>query len=140
MEDEKSISVIFQNELSEISRLGGVVEEFGNNNNLSSALVNSVNLALDEIITNTISYGFKDNDIHFIQLNLKVEGDLLIANIEDDGNPFNPLEKPEVDTSLPLEEKAVGGLGIHLVRKLMDDINYQRVNNKNILTIKKKIV
>ncbi len=139
MTEEKSVSVVFQNKLSEISRLGEVVEQFGSENNLSPAITNSVNLALDEIITNTISYGYKDEAEHQIRLNLKIEGNLLVAEIEDDGLPFNPLEKPDVDTNLPLEDKSVGGLGIHLVRKLMDEINYQFVNNKNILTIKKKI-
>jgi len=140
MGEEKSISVIFQNNLSEISRLGEVVDEFGKRNSLSASITNSINLALDELVTNTISYGYDDEKEHQIQLNLKAEGAMFIASIEDDGHPFNPLEKPDVDTNLPLEEKTIGGLGIHLVRKLMDEVSYQYVNNKNVLTIKKKIV
>ncbi len=140
MQEVKSINAAFKNDLAEVSRLGEVVDDFGLKNNLPSSITNAVNLALDELITNTISYGYSDSSEHQILLDLKVEDNLLIAIIEDDGRSFNPLEKPEVDTNIPLEEKQIGGLGIHLVRKLMDDINYKRVNDRNILTIKKKIV
>jgi serine/threonine-protein kinase RsbW len=62
----------------------------------------------------------------------------LKAEVEDDGQPFNPLEAPEVDTTKPLEERTIGGLGIHLVRKLMDGLDYQRQGDRNLLTMKKK--
>lgn len=139
MEEQKSVVVLFKNNIPEISRLGDVLEEFGGNNNLPPSLTNSVNLALDELITNTISYGYADKAEHEIKLYLKVDDNMFIASLEDDGKPFNPLERPEVDTSLSLEEKSIGGLGIHLVKKLMDEVDYKYINNKNVLTIKKKI-
>jgi serine/threonine-protein kinase RsbW len=59
--------------------------------------------------------------------------------VEDDGQPFNPLEAPEVDTTKPLEERTIGGLGIHIVRKLMDGLEYQRHEGKNLLVLKKHL-
>jgi anti-sigma regulatory factor (Ser/Thr protein kinase) len=61
------------------------------------------------------------------------------AEVEDDGRPFNPLEAAEVDTAKPLEERTIGGLGIHLVRKLMDGLEYQRQEEKNLLIIRKQL-
>jgi anti-sigma regulatory factor (Ser/Thr protein kinase) len=63
----------------------------------------------------------------------------MVFTIVDSGMPFDPTLKEEVDTTLSAEERPIGGLGIHLVRKLMDDISYQYVDNKNVLTLKKKL-
>ena len=61
------------------------------------------------------------------------------AEVEDDGQPFNPLEAPEADTTKPLEERTIGGLGIHLARKLIDGLEYQRQEGKNLLLLKKAL-
>ena len=65
-------------------------------------------------------------------MRLSVESGEIRVNVEDDGKPFNPLDAPEADTAKPLEERTVGGLGVHLVRKLMDGLEYQRRDGKNL--------
>ena len=124
--------------LSALEKLSEALTNFGRRNGLASKVVHDLNLALEEIFTNIISYGYSDNREHEIKVRLSVQPGEIRVTVEDDGRPFNPLEVPEPDTTKPLEERIVGGLGIYLVRKLMDGLEYKRQGNKNLLTIKKK--
>ena len=94
---------------------------------------------MGEILTNIISYGYTDSGEHEITVRLSIEPGEMRVDVEDDGKPFNPLEAPEVDTTKPLEERALGGLGVHLVRKLTDGLEYQRHEGKNLLIMKKHL-
>jgi anti-sigma regulatory factor (Ser/Thr protein kinase) len=132
-------SILFKNKLSEIGRLGQVVEEFAELHRLPPNLVFEINVALEEILTNVISYGYEDSGEHDILMRLSYQDGEVTAGVEDDGRPFNPLEAAEPDTSKPLEERPVGGLGIHLVRKFMDGVEYKRRQGKNILIMKKRV-
>ena len=124
--------------LSALEKLSEALTNFGRRNGLASKVVHDLNLALEEIFTNIISYGYSDNREHEIKVRLSAQPGEIRVTVEDDGRPFNPLEVPEPDTTKPLEERIVGGLGIYLVRKLMDGLEYKRQGNKNLLTIKKK--
>jgi anti-sigma regulatory factor (Ser/Thr protein kinase) len=97
------------------------------------------NLALDELFTNIISYGFDDKNEHTIRITISLQNDELVFNIEDDGMPFNPTEAETPDLECTIEECRIGGLGIHLAKNLMDEVCYQRCKDKNILTLKKNI-
>ena len=132
-------SVLFKNNLVEIERLGQVVAEFVESHQLPAGLTFAVNVALEEILTNIISYGYTDNKEHDILIRLSCTEGEVIAEVEDNGRPFNPLEVAEPDTSKPLEDRSVGGLGIHLARKLMDELAYRRQEGKNLLVLKKRI-
>jgi anti-sigma regulatory factor (Ser/Thr protein kinase) len=88
---------------------------------------------------NLISYGYPDARPHRVSVQLTLEDGFLVVEIEDDGKPFNPLEAPEADTSLPLDQKPIGGLGIHLIRHFMDDLQYRRAADKNILRLRKRL-
>lgn len=79
-----------------------------------------------------------DNGEHRIVVRLSLKQGVLTAAIEDDGRPFNPLEAPVSGTDAPLEKGPTGGFGIHLVRKVMDEIEYRRQDNRNILVMRKK--
>jgi serine/threonine-protein kinase RsbW len=114
------------------------LSEFGQRHGLPSKVIDHLNLALEEILTNIISYGYTDNREHEIRVSLSAQPGEVRAEVQDDGQPFNPLEVPQPDTTQPLEERAIGGLGIHLVRKLMDGLEYKRQGERNFLTIKKK--
>lgn len=129
-----------KNEISEIERMSQAVEEFGQDHNLPSQVLFDMNLALEEIVTNVISYGFVDDGEHHIVIRLSLHQGVLTAAVEDDGRPFNPLEAPISGTDAPLEKGPMGGFGIHLVRKAMDEIEYRRENNRNILVMSKKAV
>jgi serine/threonine-protein kinase RsbW len=128
-----------KNDLSELERLCLNCEEIGRSINISDKSIFEMNLALDELFTNIISYGFHDHQEHTIKISITIEGDQLQMRIEDDGVPFNPLECKTPDFQCDIEECKIGGLGIHLIRKVMDDIQYQRLENKNILVLRKKM-
>ncbi len=124
--------------LAELDILCSHLETFGQKIGLSKKFIFEINLALDELFTNIISYGFDDDGEHIIQVTITPENEGICMRIEDDGIPFNPIEFETPDISCSVEECKVGGLGIHIMKKLMDDICYQRCDEKNILTLKKK--
>ncbi len=128
-----------KNDLAELERLHQIVAEFGGRYRFTSEMVFRLTLVLEEIITNIVSYGYQDKLKHQISLRLFFEGEGLTVEVEDDGRPFNPLEAPTPDMNKPLAERQVGGLGIHLVREMMDELEYERKGDKNVLVLKKRI-
>ena len=124
--------------LAELDNLCQNLEEFGQKIGLSKKFIFEINLALDELFTNIISYGFDDDSEHSIKVTITPENEELCMCIEDDGIPFNPIDFETPDVSCSVEECKIGGLGIHIMRKLMDDMCYQRCGEKNVLTLKKK--
>ena len=136
---KKFYSFELKNDLSELERLCRTCEEIGQDINISDRTIFEMNLALDELFTNIISYGFQDCQEHIIKVTITTEGDQLQMRIEDDGVPFNPLESKTPEFQCGIEECKIGGLGIHLIRKLMDDVHYKRVADKNILVLRRKM-
>ena len=136
---KKFYSFELKNDLSELERLCRTCEEIGQDINISDRTIFEMNLALDELFTNIISYGFNDHQEHTIKMSITVEGDQLQMRIEDDGVPFNPLASKTPEFQCGIEECKIGGLGIHLIRKLMDDVQYKRVADKNILVLRRKM-
>ncbi|MFW5490535.1 MAG: ATP-binding protein [Desulfovibrio sp.] len=126
-----------KNDIQELSRLCQELEVFAERCGLPPKVVFDLSLALDELVTNIISYGFPENGEHDILVELSMENDVVRLRIEDDGTPFNPLNMAEPDTSAPLEERQIGGLGIHFVKHLMSSVEYERSGTKNILRITK---
>ena len=96
-------------------------------------------LAMEELATNTINFGYTDNEEHLIGVELNIESKRLEVQYVDDGVYFNPLDVQEPDTSLPVEERPTGGLGILLLRKIADSMTYVRDHEKNLVTIHKSI-
>ena len=96
-------------------------------------------LAIEELVTNCIKYGYDDSAEHIIEIELKLAAGELVVTVTDDGHPFNPLEVPEPDTGLPIEDRSIGGLGIHLLRKMADRMDYARADGKNQLTLRKSL-
>ena len=136
---KKEYSFELKNSLSELDFLCENLEKYGQKIGLSKKLVFEINLALDELFTNIISYGFNDDQEHLIKVTIKPQTEVLCLRIEDDGIPFNPIEFETPDVACSVENCKIGGLGIHIMRKLMDDIIYQRSDDKNILTLKKNL-
>lgn len=133
------INIQLCNKLSEIEKVNEILEGLGETHKLPEKVIKDMCLASEEIITNIISYGYDDKETHFINVRIYFNEDSLITEIEDEAKPFNPVELPDADLSAPVEEKKIGGLGIYLIRKLMDRFEYSRVNEKNILLLGKKI-
>lgn len=98
-----------------------------------------IDLVLDELVSNVIRHGLKDDKEHIIEVNLCRDGHDLTLEVEDDGVPFNPLDNPVPDINKPIEERRIGGLGIHLVRQVMDSLAYERRKGKNFLFMKKRL-
>ena len=134
------LTISLKNEISEISSVVEKVEGFCEENLIHPKILNTINLALDEIITNIISYGYTDGKEHIIDLTLLADDKNLTVKIEDDALAFNPLEQAEPDINKPLEDKQIGGLGIHLIRKLLDELEYNRIDGKNVFFMKKKLI
>lgn len=99
-----------------------------------------INLVVEELFTNIVSYAFEDNNVHDICVNIRIEKKHLVVELEDEGVPFNPLEFTPPDLSAPLSERTEGGLGIYCCKKMIPQLSYERHNNKNRVTIKKRII
>jgi anti-sigma regulatory factor (Ser/Thr protein kinase) len=135
-----SVSAVLRRDKAEISRLAGLAESFGQAQRLSDDDVMAINLVLDEVITNVIDYGFEGVDGEpEIRLTLTLEGDELTIQVEDNGRAFDPLQAAPPDLEAPLEDRPVGGLGIHLVRSVMNTVEYDRRGGRNVLTMHKTI-
>lgn len=128
-----------KNQLPEIARLAELVERFGAQHGLAGSLLLNVNLCLDELITNTISYGYDDQEEHIIAVQVALDNGALKAVVEDDARAFNPLAVGLPDLEAPVDERAVGGLGVHFVRTLMDDVRYQRTASGNRIELTKRL-
>jgi anti-sigma regulatory factor (Ser/Thr protein kinase) len=133
------LSIEIKNDVAELVAVRRQVTEFGERHGLSPEVLFQMNLALEEILTNIIFYGYVDGQEHVITVTVSFTGQEVEAEVKDDGRPFNPLEAPEPDIYRPLEERPVGGLGIYLVRKFMDELQYRRQNDNNLLVLKKRV-
>jgi serine/threonine-protein kinase RsbW len=130
---------VLANALSELGRLGQAIEEFGRRAGLSSQTIFELQLAANEIVTNVVTYAYgDDHGKHEILVRLAAGGGEATLTIEDDGRPFDPSTASEPELDVPLEERRVGGLGIHLVRKLADAIEYRRAGDRNVLVVRKR--
>lgn len=135
----ETLVVEIKNSLLEVHRLARLVDDFGRRHQIEARFIYNMKLALDEVLTNIISYGYDDDREHGILTRLAVEQGHLTAEVEDDAKPFNPLNTPQANTKQSLDERQIGGLGIHLVRKLIDELEYRRHNDKNILVMRMKM-
>jgi serine/threonine-protein kinase RsbW len=136
---QEKISFELKNDFCELDLLCRNLEQFGKSLGLSKKCKLDLNLVLEELLTNIISHAYADEGAHFIQITISCENGVLVVCVKDDGIPFNPVTAEEPDIKSALEEREIGGLGIHLIKQFMDDIVYERVENRNILTLKKKI-
>lgn len=131
--------LIIKNEISELERLTQFIESLGDERGFDPALVMNLNLALEEAVSNIILYAFPEKMGELITIACVDSGGKLVFTISDSGVEFDPTRAEEADISLSAEERGIGGLGIYLIRQIMDDVSYQRIENKNVLTIKKNL-
>lgn len=135
---QHEIALSITNTVNEKDRLRQDLELFGQSHRLPAPLRDTIDLCLEEHLTNIITYGYLDSKAHAIHVRCCISDTQVEIEIKDDARPFNPNAYP-VDTSLPLHEKPMGGVGILLLRRLMDTVEYHRSGNKNIVTLKKRI-
>lgn len=121
--------------LSAVRGLAEMVEEFGDANRLSPSKVYMINLALEELITNTVSYGLEGVVDPEIGIGMRVRDGVLAVTVVDNGHPFDPTQDTNPDLSSPIEERPIGGLGLHLVKVFADRIVYEYAEGRNCLTL-----
>lgn len=134
------MEIVLRNQPHDRQKLLSSLETFARSHHLPDAVHHAADLALEEHLTNITRYAYDDVRSHDVVIRFEIERDHLVIQVVDDGKPFDPLERPEVDTSIPLDQKPVGGLGIHLIRQFMDQVQYRREGNKNVLTLRKRLV
>ena len=128
-----------ENRIGELAAIETFLEELGDEWDLNPSLVLSLNLVIEEAFTNIVNYGFDDGDIHIVEFGFSLDTGILTIEIRDDGHEWDPTLKAAPDITLSAEERPIGGLGIFLIRKIMDTVEYRRFQNKNVLILKKKV-
>lgn len=139
MTSRKVKHFVIENQISELSFLAEEIENLAGKWELSHALAMNINLVIEEAVTNIIFYAFTDGAKHEINITLSVNNNRLTIKVTDNGIPFDPLSHQKPDITLPAEERTVGGLGIFLISQIMDEINYTRKKDQNILILTKNI-
>ena len=132
-------SIVLANEISEISRLNGFIEEIGEEFGLTPDVVFNLNLVLEEAVVNVINYAYPKEDHQWIYLSAKLQDATIILVLTDTGKEFDPTMAPEADITLSADEREIGGLGIFLIRQIMNEVKYERIDGKNVLTLEKKL-
>ena len=123
------------NDIRQISLLAGFMDRIRKENNLDPALATRLNLALEEAVTNVVMYAYPKGTQEKINLEAVRDGNALRFTLTDRGRVFDPTAAPKANISASLKDRPIGGLGIHLVRTIMDSVTYRRVEGKNVLTM-----
>ena len=132
-------SLTLTNDIKRVPRLNTFIDEVCEANGFDMATIMQINLAIEEAVVNIMNYAYPKGTKGDITIEAKANDTQLSFIISDTGKPFDPTAKAEVDITLSAEDRAIGGLGIHLIRQIMDNINYERIDGHNILTLIKKL-
>ncbi|MBE6248461.1 MAG: ATP-binding protein [Prevotella sp.] len=127
------------NDIETIPQLNEFIDSVAEEMALDMSLTMSLNLAMEEAVVNVMDYAYPEGQQGNVEIEAMTDGEWLTFVISDSGVPFDPTTKEDADTTLSAEERPIGGLGIFLVRQLMDVIQYQRDGDKNVLTLRKKL-
>ncbi len=137
--EQQERHLILHNDIQQIPQLAEFVETIAEEKLLDQSLAMSLNLALEEAVTNVILYAYPKGADGLVDVEAILKPHSLEFIITDSGVPFDPTAVPEADVTLSADERPIGGLGIYLVNKLMDELHYQRIDDKNVLSMKKNI-
>lgn len=138
-DESGSETISITNENGQIAEAIARMEKFRERCGIDEHAFAGIDLAVDELLTNLVSYAFRDGASHRIEIELDFSGERLRIDIRDDGIPFNPLDIPPPRLDGELGEREVGGLGMHFVRNIADEISYRREANWNILRLVKNM-
>lgn len=131
--------LVIENDISEISKLAVFIDELGEEMNLTPELIFNLNLVLEEAVSNVILYAYGEEKHKEISLMANMSDGNLVFVLTDSGKEFDPTKVPDADITLSAEEREIGGLGIFLIRQIMDKVDYQRIEEKNVLTMRKQL-
>ena len=131
--------LFMHNNIRQVSRIQDWLEAISPELGIDEMLIPGINLALEEAVTNVINYAYPKGTYGSIELDASLEGNELKFILSDSGKEFDPTLRPEADINAGVEDRPIGGLGIHLVRQIMDSVSYERKEGMNILTMTKNI-
>lgn len=140
--DRPTLQLVLKNDSFELERLAEAFDDFADRHEVSDQARFQLQLCLEEMVLNVINYGFDDDAEHEIHVDFdfQIDSRTITVNILDDGRRFDPLtEVPEPDVDAKLEDRTVGGLGVHFVRTFMDGASYHHERGKNRLTLTKNV-
>lgn len=132
-----SFSLTIGTDPGQVARVSAAFAEFAAAHALPAAIRRSVSVALDELLNNTIAYGFAGRAGGAVSIDVELRADRLCVTLTDNGKAFNPWETSAPDTALPVGQRQIGGLGIHLARRMMDDVAYERRAERNVVSLAK---
>jgi sigma-B regulation protein RsbU (phosphoserine phosphatase) len=132
-------SLTLPNDVQTIPQLAEFVDTVSEAVGLDMGTTMQMNLAMEEAVVNVMNYAYPADVKGTVDIEAKAGDGWLQFIISDSGTAFDPTAKGEVDTTLSAEERGIGGLGIHLIRQIMDSIEYERKDDRNVLTLTKKV-
>ena len=132
-------SIILANDISEINKLSQFIDEIGEEFSLTPDIIFNLNLVLEEAVANVINYAYPKEEHQSIYLSAKLQDGSIVFVLTDTSKEFDPTMAPEADITLSAEERPIGGLGIFLIRQIMNQVKYERIEGKNVLTLEKKL-
>ena len=135
----KTRRLVLPNDIETIPQLNEFIDSVAEEVGLEMSLTMSLNLALEEAVVNVMEYAYPEGQKGNVEIEVTADQEWMTFVIADTGIAFDPTMKEDADTTLSAEERPIGGLGIFLVRQLMDVIDYKRQDNKNVLTLQKKL-
>ncbi|NBR62811.1 MAG: ATP-binding protein [Verrucomicrobia bacterium] len=133
----KEVRITVKNRIEDLLRVNSVFESFATQHEIGGRFRYHLQVSIEEILTNIIKYGFDEAGIHPIHVTFRRADELIELEFEDRGREFNPLEVEQPDLESPIENRQLGGLGIHLVKQMVDEASYRREGDRNILLLKK---
>ena len=131
------VKVTVKNRIEDLLRVNSLFESFATQHDISGRLRYHLLVSIEEILTNIIKYGFDEEGVHPIHITFRRVEENIEMEFEDRGREFNPLEIGEPDLDSPIEDRQLGGLGIHLVKKMVDEAKYRREGDRNFLLLRK---
>ncbi|MEX2110612.1 MAG: ATP-binding protein [Gemmatimonadaceae bacterium] len=123
-----------------VGKVSAAFAGFAQTHALPEAVRRSVNVTLDELLTNAISHGTAAVDASLLTVEVELDLERLTVTLTNDGSPFDPFGQPAPDTTLSVDDRPIGGLGIHIVRELMDEVSYERRDGHNVVVLVKQLV
>ena len=135
----RTVETTIANRRDDLVRVTKIVEDLAATYHLARDVVADVNVALDEVLTNILAYGYDDDEIHEIRIRFSLDEEVIEVEVVDDGRPFDPTALPRPDLNAPLRDRPLGGLGMHFVRNLMSEVSYARAGDYNRLLLKKSL-
>lgn len=137
--NQEKLEISLDNDLRELAGVASKIDRFCEARDLEPQVAYAVNLSVDEILTNTISYAYDDDETHRIELVVRVDDGALVVVIEDDSAAFDVTAETQPELDASLSERDIGGLGLFLVHQMMDGVEYQRRDGRNVVTLTKRV-